>query len=123
MAAKNKKEPELYLGHILQAADDIAEYILGFDKKSFTEDKKTHDAAIRQLMIIGEATKNLPLDFRKKYPEIPWKKISGTRDRLVHDYFGVDLSLAWIMAKVDVPDLKEKISKIAGENKQKKLLK
>jgi uncharacterized protein with HEPN domain len=126
MAEKKKKEPEFYLGHIIQAADDIAEYMGGCDKKSFFDDKKTHDATIRQLMIIGEATKNLPQTFRRKYPEIPWKKIAGTRDRLVHEYFGVDMGLAWIMAKNDVPNLKEKIALIMRSDydvRQKKLLK
>jgi uncharacterized protein with HEPN domain len=122
MVAKNKKDPEFYLGHILQAADDIAEFLVGYDKKSFLGDKKTHDATIRQLMIIGEAVKNLSREFRKNHPEIPWKNIAGTRDCLVHEYFGVDMNLAWIMAKNDVPDLKQKIAKIVGENKQKKLL-
>ena len=122
MAVKKKKDPEFYLGHIIQAADDIAGFIVGFDKNLFIEDKKTHDATIRQLMIIGEATKNLPIDFRKKHSEIPWNKIAGTRDRLVHEYFGVDMNLAWFMAKNDVPDLKLKVEKIIKGCWQKKLL-
>jgi uncharacterized protein with HEPN domain len=122
MVAKKSKTPEFYLGHILQAAGDIAEHISGYDKKLFCDEKKTHDAVIRQLMIIGEAAKNLPMDFRKKHSAVPWKTIAGMRDILVHEYFGVDLALAWKMAKDDVPDLKEKILKISRSNKQRKLI-
>ena len=113
------------MGHIAQAADDIAEFIAGYDKKRFVADKKTNNAVIRQLMVIGEAVKNLPMDFRKKYPEVPWRKIAGARDQLVHEYFGVDLSLAWVMAEDNVPDLKEKIIAIMekeNSGQQKKLL-
>ena len=64
---------------------------------------------MRCLEVIGEATKNIPNSFRKKYPEIPWKKIAGFRDVLIHEYFGVKIDRVWNVIKKDLPDLKKKI--------------
>ena len=65
--------------------------------------------------IIGEAVKNLPESFKKKYPEVPWKEIAGTRDKLIHEYFGVDLKLTYKIAKENIPELKKNILKILKE--------
>ena len=65
--------------------------------------------------IIGEAVKNIPNDFKEKYIEIPWKKIAGLRDILMHAYFGIDLDITWNIIKKDLPDLKEKILNIKDE--------
>ena len=70
------------------------------------------DAVIRRLEIIGEAVKNIPFSFRKEYPKIPWKKISGLRDILIHEYFGVDMRLVWRITKKDMPEFKKRISDI-----------
>lgn len=70
------------------------------------------DAVLRRLEIIGEAVKNVDEDFRSRYPEIPWKKIAGLRDVLIHEYFGVSLKRVWRVIKIDLVDLKSKISRI-----------
>jgi len=70
---------------------------------------------LRRLEVIGEAVKNLPLDFREKYPNIDWKKIAGLRDVLIHAYFGVSLERIWVIVKDDLPDLKKKIKKILDD--------
>ncbi len=78
-------------------------------QKGFLNDLKTQDAVIRKLEIIGEAVRNLPIAFRDKYATIQWREIAGMRDKLIHDYFGVDLLSVWNMASHDVPDLQKKI--------------
>ena len=72
------------------------------------------DGVIRQLEIIGEAVKNLPDSFREKHPHIPWQDIAGTRDKLIHHYFGVSLDEVWLMVQRDVPVLKAAVVEILG---------
>ena len=85
------------------------------DHDRFIHDDKTIDAAIRNLEIIGEAAKNIPEDIKSKYPEIPWKAIAGMRDKLIHSYFGVSLSIVWETIKNDLPTLKYQIERILKE--------
>jgi hypothetical protein len=79
--------------------------------------KKTKDAVVRNLEVIGEAVKNVPDEFKEKYPEIKWKAIAGMRDKLIHEYFGVSFSLVWGTIKNDLPDLEPKIKRILEEVK------
>ncbi len=76
------------------------------------KDKLRHSAVIRQLEIIGEATKNIPDSLRKKHPNTPWKEIAGMRDVLIHTYFGADMEKVWNTVKDDLPKLKEDLKKI-----------
>ncbi|MBW1924682.1 MAG: DUF86 domain-containing protein [Deltaproteobacteria bacterium] len=85
-----KKDPRIYLAHILECADRIMNY-LPEDERMFLEDPKTQDAVIRNFEIIGEAAKRIPEDYRQKYPDIPWRLMAGFRDVLIHCYEGVDL--------------------------------
>lgn len=106
------KNPLIFLDHIIESINNI-EYFLGnIDKDKFNLDIKLQDAVIRRIEIIGEAVKNLPKSFTDKYPEIPWAKIAGMRDKLMHHYFGVDLILVWKTIKEDIPLLKNQIIKI-----------
>ncbi len=81
----------------------------------FYEDSIVQDAVLRRLEIIGEAVKNVPDDFRAKYPDVPWRQIAGMRDVLIHAYFGVNLRRVWKVVKEDLPGLKLKILKILEE--------
>jgi len=81
-------------------------------EREFVELTTIQDAVIRRLEIIGEAVKNIPFSFRKEYPKILWKKISGLRDILIHEYFGVDMRLVWRITKKDMPEFKKRISDI-----------
>lgn len=118
---KKQRKVILFLSDIYDSIEAIEGYLKNINKKYFLKDIKTQDAVLRRLEIIGEAVKNIPRDFKKKHPNIPWKKIAGARDILTHEYFGINLNKVWNMAKNDAPKLKENISKII-EKINKKLL-
>ena len=100
-----KKNPKFFLTHILESINEIENYLRGFSKEKFLKDSKTQNAVVRNLEIVGEATRNLPAEFKRKYPDIPWRKISGTRDKLIHQYFDVDLEIVWNTVNEDLPKL------------------
>ncbi len=101
-----------FIQDIIDSVNDIGNFIEGMDFEEFIKDKKTIYSVIRAIEIIGEATKNVPEQIKKRYPEVPWKKMAGMRDRLVHEYFGVDMEILWETAKEDVPQLEVPVSKV-----------
>ena len=88
---------------------DIRLFIHAMTYEEFVEDRKTINAVIRSLEIIGEATKKIPPHIRYKYPLVPWKEIAGMRDKLIHEYFGVDLSIIWETIQHDFADLENAV--------------
>ena len=110
-----KKDDLVYLKHIRDAIGRIGEYTHRADKRKFIKTPLIQDGVIRQIEIIGEATKNLSGKTKEKYPDIPWKDIAGMRDKLIHDYFGVDLDAVWSTVKKDIPKLNEQIKKILNK--------
>jgi len=104
-----KKDNNIFLEHILDSIKDIETYTLNQNKSGFSKEKMMQDAVIRKIEIIGEAVKNLPLHFRKKHTQIEWKQIAGMRDILIHEYFGVNISLVWNTLQTDIPNLKKQI--------------
>ncbi len=107
-----KKDAIIYLKHILDCINKIKEYTKGINEAEFLKSTLIQDGVIRNFEIIGEATKQLDQDFRVKYPQIEWKKLAGMRDKLIHDYIGVDLWAVWGVVETILPDLDIQIAKI-----------
>lgn len=95
----------VFITHIRDSCQQILEYISGYDYSKLQEDKKTISALLRELSVIGEAARKTTENFRQKHPQIPWNKIFGMRNRLVHDYLGIQLSIVWQTVQEDIPDL------------------
>ena len=98
-----------YLEDILDALIKVKKFIEGMTCDQFSVDDKTIFAVIRGLEIIGEATKHIPEQVRESYPELPWREMAGIRDKLIHDYFGVNIKVVWKTATEDLPKLEPKI--------------
>jgi uncharacterized protein with HEPN domain len=106
-----KKDPRVYMAHILECAAKIERYTRG-GKQQFLNDEMIQDAVIRNFEIIGEAAKRVPAAYRKAHLEVPWRLMAGFRDVLIHAYEGVDLDRVWHIAQEDLPNVKDAIGKI-----------
>ena len=105
----SKKNPLFFLEDIQNSLLKIFRYTNGIDYKQFVSDDMRKDAVERNFEIIGEAVKNLPEDFRNKYPDIPFRQIAGMRDKLIHDYFGVDYEIIWKTITDELPQFAKDI--------------
>ena len=112
------KESIIFIEHIINNIEDIENFTRNIRKEDFLKNKEKQNAIIRSLEIIGEAVKNLPPTITNKYPSIPWKDIAGTRDKITHHYFGVDLELIWKTIQENIPELKQEILKIKKDLKK-----
>ena len=99
------RDSRVYLEDILDAIGAIRDYASGMTREQFGRDRKTVDAVLRNLEVIGEAVKHVPADIRSQGPEIEWQKIAGLRDVLIHGYFGVDLDIVWDIVVHKLPAL------------------
>lgn len=113
-----KKDVIIFLEHILASIDLIDNYTEGITEEIFLGSPQIQDAVIRRIEIIGEAIKNIPVEFKNRYSDIPWRAISGMRDILIHEYFGIDLKLTWRVVSLKIPELKNKIFDIREKLKK-----
>lgn len=117
-----KRNPRVYLHDILEALKKIEKYTEGLSFNKFSDDTRTVDATIRNFEIIGEATKKIPQRIKKRYPQVPWKEMAAMRDKLIHEYFGVNLKVLWRTIKEDLPPLEplveEVLRKMDGGSKE-----
>ena len=111
-----KRRDQDYLSDIQEAIQRIATYIAGSDYERFSQDSKTQDAVVRNLEVIGEATKNLSSRMRRTHAQVPWKDLAGMRDKMIHHYFGINYEIVWTIAKEELPDLLFQIQDIAAND-------
>lgn len=105
----------VYLDDILECIEKIEKYTLHLSRQEFLQNSMAADAVVRNLEIIGEAAKRLPLEIKRKYPEIEWRKIAGLRDILAHEYSGIDLQILWDIVQNKLPGLKRSLLRMRGE--------
>jgi uncharacterized protein with HEPN domain len=107
-----KRNYRLFIKDIISAMKSIEKFVEGLSLDQVKEDDKTSSAVIRKFEIIGEATRHVPDNLKEEYPDIPWKRMAGMRDRLIHAYFGVDYKLVWEAIKIDIPKLKPRLEEV-----------
>jgi len=109
----SKREINLYISDILESISAIEGYLVGIDFSIFSSDRKTYSATIRELEIIGEASAQLPDNFKNSYTEVPWRLMKDFRNVLSHHYFGVNYEIVWDVIQNQLPAIKKKISLIS----------
>ena len=108
----SKRDASLLLQDMRESMQKIARYVAGMDRAAFLADDKTVDAVVRNVEIIGEASKQMPEEFKTRYSQVPWQQMAGMRNRIVHDYAGVDLELVWDVVTKSLPVLESQIAKV-----------
>jgi uncharacterized protein with HEPN domain len=108
------REYHLFLEDMRKACDKVIRYTHNLNCEQFVADEKTFDAVMRDLEIIGEASKHIPDEVRKRYPNIDWTKIAGLRDVVAHEYFGLDIEIIWDVVTREVPALFDQLKQMRG---------
>ena len=109
----SKRDPALLIEDMRAALAKIARYTAGMERAAFLADEKTADAVVRNLEIVGEASKQVPEEFKALHPALPWTQMAGLRNRIVHDYAGIDLELIWDIVGNSLPALRGQLDGLA----------
>jgi uncharacterized protein with HEPN domain len=109
---KAKRDHLDYLQDILSMIDKVEQFTADLSLEEFEENEMVHFAVIRAIEVMGEAAKHVPPEVKRRYPEVPWSRMAGMRDRIIHGYFGVDLHIVWETATRSIPMLRPRISEI-----------
>jgi len=104
-----------FLQDILDAFDETVAFTVDMSFKSFAQDRKTINAVLRSLEVLGEAAKHVPDALRAEAPDVPWKRMAGMRDKLIHAYFGVDLNIVWTVIKEELPPWRPEIERLLAK--------
>ncbi len=107
-----KRDYKLYLKDILDAIAKIEDYTKDLSFEEFLKNSLVVDAVVRNFEILGEASKNISEEVKSQYPDIPWKEMAGMRDKIIHEYFGIDLEIVWKTAKIRLPQLRSLLKDI-----------
>ncbi|MHC1590849.1 MAG: HepT-like ribonuclease domain-containing protein [Candidatus Helarchaeales archaeon] len=107
-----KRGDREFIMDMLIACEKFLKYTENLSYEEFQKNELVIDAVVRNIEVLGEAAKNISEELRRKYPEIGWREISRTRDKIIHFYFGVDVSIIWDIVKIDIPRLKEKLQEV-----------
>ncbi len=113
------KENIVFIKHILDSINAIEDFSKGMSRKELSSNRMKQSAIVREIEVIGEAVKNISDNLKENYSSVPWKEIVGTRDKMIHHYFGVDLDIIWNIVKKDLPKLKLSMEKIERELENK----
>lgn len=108
----SERDAKAFMQDMLEAARRILTYTENLDYAAFRDDFKTQDAVLRNLEVLGEAAKHIPEEFVVQYPSLPWREMAGTRDRLIHHYFGVNLDIVWGIVEMELPGVVAELDKI-----------
>ena len=114
-----KREFGDFIEDVINAMNKALKFVEGVSYEEFAKDDKTIFAVIRAIEIIGEAVKNIPENTRKEYPEIPWKGMAGMRDKVIHEYFGVDIKVVWDTVKKRIPEVKPLFERMLKDLEEK----
>ncbi len=106
------RDYKIFLEEILEAIDNVSDFVGPMTRQGFNADKKTIHAVVRNLEVVGEAVKGVPAEVRERYPQVPWQRIAGLRDILIHHYFEIDLDIVWDVVQNKLPELKAQIEAI-----------
>jgi uncharacterized protein with HEPN domain len=118
----SKRSPELFIQDMLEAIEKIERYTKSIeDPEDFKGKDIVVDAVLRNLEIIGEAARNIPIEIRSRYSEIPWNRVVGLRNVVIHGYFVVDLDIIWVIIKEQLPEFKEALLKMMEELEKSKI--
>lgn len=111
----SKRDARLLLQDMLESLEKIERYTAGLTFERFAQDDRTVDAVVCNLEVIGEAARQIPSEVRERYPEVPWRRVIGLRNVVVHEYFAVDVEIVWTVVRQSLPELKEALRRMMAE--------